>query len=157
LTVVQLDVAEAIIAITALLVAMGIPAVLAARRSKLAARVAEESRSNLEAVAEQVRPENGRRLGELVETTARLLEVIDGRLHDVSKRVDAQGRELSEIRKHSRTIEAQLIAQGQGIDDLSSSLDNHLREVGPLPERTGSALADLENLKRSHEGADEGG
>lgn len=141
---IQVDVAEAIVAFTALLVAMGVPAVLAARRSKHAVRAAEESRSALEGVAEQVRPENGRRLGELAQSTAKLVEVIDGRLHDVSKRVDAQGWELVEIRKHNAGIEAQLIATGQAVNDVGDGLKAHLEEISPL-------VVDLEALKRAHE------
>lgn len=47
-------------------------------------------------IDEQVRPENGMRLGELVEQVAKITEVTNGRVHDVSKRVDNVEMKLDE-------------------------------------------------------------
>lgn len=160
-TTVTVNVGEVIGAFGTLLVVLGVPTFLTAIRSrrtaeavhdvKLAATRSETaataSQKQVGEVAEQLRPENGRRLAQIVEQTGRLLEVVDGRLHDVSKRVDDQGREIEGIRVHTSGIEQQLLSQGDvvgvlvsGVDELRGELTQHMNEVAPMLELGREAL-----------------
>jgi hypothetical protein len=137
---VQIDIGSILLAVGTIIAALGIPTFVASRRSKTAVAKMDVTNAKVDVVVEAVRPENGDiRLAEQIETIAtdvrsqgRLLEVVDGRVHDVSKRIDAQGREVGEVRRHQSTIEAQLVATGESVDEVRRDLGQHLEEVAPL-------------------------
>lgn len=114
-------------------------AALSARRAKRVERKADTAVVVAKEAADEVRGPNGNPTGMTVEAThtlvrqtSRLVETIDGRLHDVSKRLDAQGRELGTMRRSVSTIEEQLISQGEAVDEVGRGLKVHLEEVTPL-------------------------
>jgi hypothetical protein len=53
--------------------------------------------TQLDEISDQVRTTNGTKLAPQVEAQGQLLEVVAGQVHDISKRVDGQGRELGAI------------------------------------------------------------
>jgi len=68
-------------------------------------------------IADQLQPSNGSTLAQTVESIERTGEITQGRVHDISKRVDAQGREVAEIRHHQKGIEANLIGIGDKLEE----------------------------------------
>jgi hypothetical protein len=67
-------------------------------------------------ISEQVRPENGARLGPLVEQIAQTVEATNGRVHETSKRVDR----------------------------VETKLDSHIEETTPLVEKFKEMLKEKE-------------
>jgi hypothetical protein len=136
---VDLNVADVLTATGTLLLLLGVPAILAARRGRRAVRAADAaadaataSQVTVDEIAAQVRTVNGRRLAQIVEQTNRLLEVVDGRVHDLSKRLDNQGQGIADLREHGHVIEAQLLANSEAIEATQEALQTHLDDVTPL-------------------------
>lgn len=146
--IVELDIPQTILALAALAGAIGVPAWVSAKRSRSAATkataVAKETRDAFVTVLEKVSPSNGadkladelkerfdsidQRHAEMVglmRTTSKTIDAVDGRVHDVSKRIDAQDRELREIR---HTVENTDGRVGQ----VEDRLQQHLDEWDPL-------------------------
>jgi len=127
---VPLDIPQTIIAIATLAAAIGLPAWIAARRSRAAA---DRSASAAEQVIEKVSPSNGadKLVDEINARFDRLdkaVEFVSGRMHDVSKRVDGIDRDVKVVKE---TVEH---TNGR-VGVVEKGLTRHLTEVDPLIER----------------------
>lgn len=147
-TYVRIDVGDILAGLTALCVVLGIPTWLNARWVRRTSRHVDEIGARVEPalratheISRQVKTSNGDSLAEIIEQTAetasenmRMLEVVNGRLHDVSKRVDAQGREISSVGRTAQANSRNFMSIARATDEVHADLRTHLDMVTPLIE-----------------------
>jgi hypothetical protein len=125
-TIVELDISQTVIAVATLVTAVG-SAIAAWRRAARAEHAAQQ-------VGEQVTPRNGgptppgyeSTLAAQIEGQGRLLEVVDGRLHDLSRRVDGQDREMRDVKRHVTQVEAQVLSVADKQVEMLELLEDRL-------------------------------
>lgn len=86
-------------------------------------------------ISEQVQPENGMRLGELVEQVSKTVDVIDGRVHDGSKRADRLETAVDRVEEKVDAIDGRVRETSQRLTNVGDKLDGHIEDSAPLLAR----------------------
>lgn len=134
-THVDVDVAQILFAASAIVVALGIPSVIAARSSRRSAKASEK-------VVEEVDTGNGKKLGAAIHEIHQTVEVLSAQVHTNTK----ETLELSEkVDTHLEDFEM-----------LNEKLDGHIEESTKVHERLLGEL-DLEDRREGADDRREGG
>jgi len=86
-------------------------------------------------VQEQVRPENGGRLGAILEQISKTVDAIDGRVHDGSKRTDRVETTIDRVEDKVDATTAAIATNSTLIETMEAKLDEHIDDTAPLVMR----------------------
>lgn len=83
----------------------------------------------------QVTPDNGQRLGPLLEQVAKTADAIDGRVHDNSKRTDRLEITVDRMETTVESSKALGVENRATILRVENTLDQHVEDTAPLVAR----------------------